>query len=244
MLADDRIRLIRIKIERAEKHLDDLEAAVLSLGKATFKKISLDKQSKTRKPFLNMRPLYILPPEVPAMTGDVVHNLRCALDHLAFQLVQVGITFGETAPENWANIQFPIFHSFESYEAGKRRRIQGARREAIEAIDALKPYKGGNEPIWLLSRLDNTDKHSYILPIGEDFILGGISLKAYEPYFTSLNDSEDDKDVNLTGNESIAEPAVGRANALLPTLHKLTYLVSNIVTGFFPFMQDKTTNDD
>ena len=36
MTADDRLRLIRIKIERAEKHLDDLEPAVRSLGEATF----------------------------------------------------------------------------------------------------------------------------------------------------------------------------------------------------------------
>ena len=37
MNADDRLQLIRVKIERAEKHLDELEAAVLSLGEATFK---------------------------------------------------------------------------------------------------------------------------------------------------------------------------------------------------------------
>jgi hypothetical protein len=236
MLADDRLRLIRIKIERAEKHLDDLEAAVQSLGEATFKLISLDSQSETRKPFLNVRPLNIYPPEIPAITGDVIHNLRCALDHLVFHLVQVGITFGETPPEKWEDIQFPISHSPDSYEDGKGRRIKGARREAIEAIDALKPYKGGNEALWLLRRLDNTDKHSFILPIGDDVIVGGVSLKAYEPYFTSLGVPEDEEDVNLSGEESLVEPAVGRANALLPTLHKLAQLVSDIVTSFRPFL--------
>ena len=47
MNADDRLRLVRVKIERAEKHLDELEAAVLSFGEATFKLISLDSQPKT-----------------------------------------------------------------------------------------------------------------------------------------------------------------------------------------------------
>src|ERR1035441_2164922 len=238
MIADDRLRLICVKIERAEKHLDELEEAVLSLGEATFKLISFDSQPETGKPFLNVRPLNVYPPEIPAISGDVIHNLRSALDHLAFHLVQIGITFGETPPEKWEDIQFPIFPSSESYEAGKGRRIQGARREAIKAIDALKPYKGGNEPLWLLRRLDNTDKHSFILPIGEDVIVGGVSLKAYEPYFASLNDSKDDQDVNLSGKEALAEPAVGLANALLPTLHKLTHLVGNIVAGFLPLLQD------
>jgi hypothetical protein len=238
MTADDRLRLVRVKIERAEKHLDDLEPAVRSLGKASFKLISLDSQSESSKPFLNVRPLNIYPPEIPAITGDVIHNLRCALDHLAFHLVQVGITFGETPPGKWEDIQFPILPSLKSYEDGKRRRIQGARREAIEAIDALKPYKGGCEALWLLRRLDNTDKHSFILPIGEDVIIGGVSLKAYDPYFASLNDPEDDQDANLTSEETLAEPALGRPNALLPTLHKLTHLVSNIVAGFLPLLQD------
>ena len=121
MTADDRLRLIRIKIERAEKHLDDLEMAVLSLGEATFKTLSLDTQPETRKPLLIVRPLNIYPPEIPALTGDVVHNLRCALDHLAFQLVSVGVSFGESRTQNWAEIQFPISHSLDSYEAGKQK---------------------------------------------------------------------------------------------------------------------------
>jgi hypothetical protein len=237
MTADDRIRLIRVKIERANKHLDELEAAVLSIGEATFKMVSMDFQSQTGKPFLNIRPLNVYPPDIPAIAGDVIHNLRSALDHLAFHLVMVGITFGESPPEKWEDIQFPIFHSLKSYEAGKGRRVKGMRREAVEAIDALKPYQGGYEPLWLLRRLDNTDKHSFILPIGEDVIVGGVSLKAYEPYFTSLDDPKDNQDVNLASEETLIEPAVGRANALLPTLHKLTHLVSDIVTGFLPLLE-------
>jgi hypothetical protein len=181
MTADDRLRLIGVKIERANKHFDELEAAAQSLGEATFKLISLDHKPETGKPFLNIRPLNIYPPEIPAIAGDIAHNLRSALDHLAFHLVHVGVGFGETPPKTWADIQFPIFNSLNSYEAGKGRRIQGARREAIEAIDRLKPYKGGNHALWLLRNLDNTDKHSFILPIGENVIVGGVSLKADEP---------------------------------------------------------------
>src|SRR5271166_4876286 len=52
MTADDRLTLIRVKIERAYKHLDELEAEVVSLGEATFKLISLDHKPETGKPFL------------------------------------------------------------------------------------------------------------------------------------------------------------------------------------------------
>ena len=186
---------------------------------------------------MNVRPLNIYPPEIPAIAGDVIHNLRCALDHLAFQLVSVGVSLGESPPSKWDDIQFPIAHSADIYEGRKRRRVQGMTRQAVEAIDALKPYKGGNEPLWLLHKLDNTDKHSFILLAGEDVILGGMSLKAYEPYFTSLNIAEHDQDVNLSGQETLIEPAVDGSKALLPALHQLAELVSNIVTSFRPFLE-------
>ncbi|HEX4068401.1 MAG TPA: hypothetical protein VHZ09_20445 [Acidobacteriaceae bacterium] len=240
MKADDRLRLIRVKIERSEKHLDELEAAILSLGEVTFKTISLEYEPGTGKPRMEFRPLHVYGPDIPAIAGDVIHNLRCALDHLAYHLVTVGITFGERRTENWADIQFPIFHSEDSYKAGKGRRIQGMRREAIEAIDRVKPYKGGTDALWLLRKLDNTDKHSFIIATGEDVIVGGVPLKTYEPYFASLGIPKGNQDVNLSSQEALVEPAVGRANALLPTLHKLTELVSHIVTDFLPLLRDKT----
>ena len=237
MTADDRLRLIRIKIERADKHLDELEAAILSLGEATFKTISMERESETAKPSLKVDPLYIYGFDIPAIAGDVVHNLRCALDHLAFQLVSVGVESGESRAEKWADIQFPILYSLDTYKRRKRRHIQGARREAIEAIDRLKPYKGGNDALWLLRNLDNTDKHSFILLAGEDTIVGGIPLKAYKPYFTSLDNPKDKNNVNLSSKEAFCEPAIGGVNPLLPTLHQLTELVSNIVASFRPFLE-------
>ncbi len=244
MLADDRLRLIRVKIERAYKHLDELEAAVLSLGEATFKTISIERQPEFTKPVLKADPLYIYGFDIPAIAGDIVHNLRCALDHLAFQLVSVGVEAGESRTEKWADIQFPIFHSPASYEAGKGRRIEGMRREAVEAIDRLKPYQDGNDALWLLRQLDNTDKHNFILISGQDVILAGIPLKTYEPYFTSLRVSNQKQDMNLPGEKPLIQPAVAISDALLPALHQLAELVGNIVTGFLPLLQDNAATPD
>ena len=112
MLADDRLRLIRVKIERAEKHFDELEAAVQSLGEATFKTIRTERESESVKPVLKIDPLYVYGFDIPLATGDVVHNLRCALDHLAFQLVSVGVEVGriqnrKVAGYSVPDIQFP-----------------------------------------------------------------------------------------------------------------------------------------
>jgi hypothetical protein len=37
---------------------------------------------------------------------------------------------------------------------------------AIHAIDATKPYKGGNDALWRLNRLNNIDKHRLLITAG------------------------------------------------------------------------------
>jgi hypothetical protein len=162
-----------------------------------------------------------------------------ALDHLAYQLVCVGIEAGVTPAAKLQNIKFPIAYTSDAYESNKPRYIQGAKREAIEAIDRLKPYSDGNPALWLLSKLDGADKHTLILAVGTDFILDGITFEANDPYFSDFGFYEfanQHKDVNLPGSESLVQPTVGRANALLPTLIKLADYVSNIVDSFLPLL--------
>ncbi|MGA8493511.1 MAG: hypothetical protein WB711_24030 [Terriglobales bacterium] len=230
MTADDRLALIRVKIKRAYQHLDELEYAILSSDEVHFNSVGMKFDSETGSPSLEITPLILYDPDTPAIAGDVIHNLRSALDHLTFQLVEVG----GARQGKMHDIRFPIFPTSESYEAGKMRKIEGMRREAIEAIDRLKPYKGGNDALWLLSKLDNTDKHSFFLSIGRyQLLLGvGIMLHTSDPFFSSIGSSHPNQNVDLSGDKPLSQPAVGGSNALLPTLHQLAELVGNIVTEF------------
>jgi hypothetical protein len=44
--------------------------------------------------------------------------------------------------------------------------MKDARQKTFEAIDALKPYKGGNDPLWMLHRLNNIEKHRLLITVG------------------------------------------------------------------------------
>lgn len=111
-----------------------------------------------------------LPPEVPCIVGDLVHNLRAALDHAVYACVdQPG---DETC-------QFP---SLRDGDAAHFSRSQWAKRvkKAVpvydmppsratklrEVLQSLDPYIGGDhEFIWLLTYLDNVDKHRLVLAL-------------------------------------------------------------------------------
>jgi hypothetical protein len=85
------------------------------------------------------------------IAGDVIHNLRSALDYLAQQLIAVGMECAPIiplTPEELRRIEFPIAETFEKYEAEKARKVKRMLPEALQAIDALKPYRAGNGALW------------------------------------------------------------------------------------------------
>src|SRR5258708_22278191 len=101
-----------------------------------------------------------IPSEIPLIAGEVIQNLRSALDHVAYRLA------GTKANQDTA---FPIAKSKVEYERKdglRSRRTKGMSAAAIAAIDAVQPYGGGNDVLWHLNALNNIDKHRLILTVG------------------------------------------------------------------------------
>lgn len=88
--------------------------------------------------------------------------MRSALDHLAYGLVVVGLG---GAPANPSVVCYPIVDSAAAYPAFSNRRLRGVQQAAKAAIDATKPYPGGNDTLWQLHKLNNVDKHRLLLTV-------------------------------------------------------------------------------
>lgn len=91
---------------------------------------------------------------------------------------------------------------------------KGMCPKAIKAIDALKPYKGGNDALWRIHELDNIDKHCALFTYAHDCMLVAdwlaeygsmdpFDLKASNPNFAAVGafDSEVEKDMEFEINE-------------------------------------------
>jgi hypothetical protein len=108
-----------------------------------------------------------MPDEFSALIGDIVQNLRSALDHLAWHLVKTSPVFPKAEDRN---IYFPIFETAQEYRKGKLRKIEGMTDAAIQAIDAIKPYYRldgfgiGNPALYWLSAINLQDKHRLLIP--------------------------------------------------------------------------------
>ena len=113
--AKDRLVLIRVKIERAKKHLLELQAEVNSAGRQELQVACMktDPQTGQLRPYFG--PLPISSFNLLATAGDVIQNLRSALDHLAYQLAQVGSPNIE--PSRY--VSFPIATTADIYKTSK-----------------------------------------------------------------------------------------------------------------------------
>jgi len=91
------------------------------------------------------------------MAGDAIHNLRCALDHLAWAIVSA---FKEPDP----HLYFPIDVELKSLVGHRSfREIKAVAPDIADLIvSEIKPYGAGN-PFVKLNHLDRADKHRLLL---------------------------------------------------------------------------------
>lgn len=150
---------VLLKVQRADKHLADLEASGRRFQRAKPNSVTIATDPETGDRVWVVHIHEGPPPTHAVIAGDVVHTLRTALDHMMCALVEAN---GGTVTKA---TEFPIFESARSYEVRAAEKVQGARQEAIDAIGILRPYRGGNDGFWKIHKLDIIDKHRSLLAV-------------------------------------------------------------------------------
>ena len=220
LTADDRIVLIRVKIERAKKHLRELASDISAVQRL---EIVIGNEQAYVPQFSD---------NVLAGAGDVVHNLRTSLDHLACQLVLVA---GNPITNQ---IYFPIAKDVGGYETLRARIVNCIRPGAIEEIDRLKPYKGGNDALWRIHELDRIDKHRTLFTFSHDFVFyadwfgSSFLFKKDSPAYVGLFDEHVENDMQFEIKKSFGQSQVSGRDAILPSLHQLVDFVDSLLPIF------------
>jgi hypothetical protein len=108
-------------------------------------------------------------PYLSVVVGDVIHNLRSALDHLAWQLVLLD------GGQPTDSTQFPIYASATNAKGNPRNvTIQPGIHDQhiIDALIKVQPFteaKYGHDPasdpLWIIHRLNIIDKHRLLVTI-------------------------------------------------------------------------------
>jgi hypothetical protein len=162
-----------MKLKRADFHLQSLQAAMKGFVDGNPYD-TWDDPTEPKPPYIES---FIIrakekqrPPreEWGAMIGDVVHNLRSALDHLVWELTKwhQGGEPSPPIPSSWRKIGFPIYKTDNAESHGKiEAMLWGIEPSLKTSFEQLQPFtiaEPEDHPLWLLHDLWNIDKHRHV----------------------------------------------------------------------------------
>lgn len=228
------------KIERADRHIQELNASLIAFFKTDFYRLQINPNAAGQDVLtFDSKPL---PCDIPLVIGDAIHNLRAALDLMACEIV---VKAGGTCTR-YTN--FPVRDTRQelvgTLNGGE---IKVAGQDICDLIlDVIKPYKGGNDPLWSLHQLDIIDKHRLLIPVVSVTQLSGISAhddnnNRFEDLTFlvgeggRLNAIATSAKLHIT---NYGQPAFGvffrqgepfENQPVVPTLHQLAQIVTGVV---------------
>ncbi len=176
-----------IKLKRARGHLEDLKRHMLTWFHGDHYDILTERDLDGGPDGWRVR---IVTDRIPldpfaVLIGDVLHNLRGTLDHLAYALAEANPLTPKPLQQDIAeNCEFPIYgdERLEGVAAVEKRyghdfarKTKGIAPAAQAVIKSLQPYQRGNDyashPLWMLYDLSNIDKHRLL-------VVGALSSRA------------------------------------------------------------------
>ena len=246
-----RIDRIRLKVERAKEHIADLDNAIRRFSESDPYEISTKEKKAIEHIAFYVAKINPVPDHISLILGDAVHNLRSALDHLAWQLVEAG----GRIPDR--DTMFPICQIPKNYAAAlKGGKIKGVHPNAEKLISAMQPYPTRDQTLWEINRLDIGDKHQLIVTVAllykgwavNTLASGNVlefpqgapyPLVAGDELFnlpTSTYIREDHKNFNLSVDVAFGESEIVAGKPILETVKKMADFVDGLVTQFEVFL--------
>src|SRR6266403_2070930 len=151
------------KIERAIAHINTIEKWLWTLNEENRE---IARAYKQDAPERNLHTVWIkqfigFSSPLGPMIGDAVHNLRAALDAIAWSTVR-GAGGGE---DNLQNLYFPLCSVQELPTSRHFKTICAARADVGPIIaDFVRDYKAVPDcDLWALNQLDRVDKHRCVI---------------------------------------------------------------------------------
>jgi len=165
---------VRNKLKRAHDHIAELNRTIQEWGTAEQKTnpFTLDHQPERKRMVVRHGKVGPNNPDWSLIVGDIIHNLRSALDHIVCQLAVLNGNDRSCCDATY----FPICICNPDFKKAEKRLEHLISTEALALIEELQPYKAadrGKRPVadvlWTVHKLDIIDKHRIVLVVGKKF---------------------------------------------------------------------------
>lgn len=160
------------KLERASQHVHDFEAVASAWSKRCPHRpvVKAQKMNEDWRVWVELLVDVDVPPSIPLILGDAIHNLRCALDHAMWSLI------GFDGGKQHKQLQFPVGAERIHFEASARGVITPSE-SVKELLVNLAAYPSGEgELLYAIHSLDRIDKHRTLTPIAHISHMGSFNI--------------------------------------------------------------------
>lgn len=239
----------RAKLERANENIANLEreiAAFLELGNGV---VITQEEIEAFQKALEFHESRIVPIKFSVMAGEVIHQLRSCLDHIAWQISSV-----DTRESSPTSIEFPIFLSKPSDPntvASYERKVKGISPAVRDLIERIQPYQRDdrfaltgppNDQLWIIHDFDRIDKHrELVLTVAAFRIEGAGQVEFFAHLYREADFPERDiaglsrtLDPNCEISPDVVFRDFGRRkmHPVIPGLSKLSRHVGKVIDAF------------
>jgi hypothetical protein len=240
----------KLKVQRARQHISDLQGFLNSFFKPADYRFIEETHPETGQYVLKFELLRQVSPDIALLIGDVLHNLRSALDFSYY----LAVSKSGGQPTDFS--KFLVEETRERLEGplrGGSIRHSAALQNLI--LDGIQPYKAGNYMLWALHQLNIIDKHKLLVPVvqatrlvGVDFDAGsnrfrGMSFGIHNGRITDLISGTGEIKIHNYGMptfEILFERGLPMENqSVIPTLWQFANVVSGVVEKFEDFFKPK-----
>ncbi len=217
----------RALIERAHAHRQALNAEIRSFLGGQPYEVRGDRDPVTREGILRFKVAREPPLEWSIRTGEIIHDIHTALDHLVFGLTELEQGNAPAPlPRKWRDILFPIVSRADLYTDSANRRLWGLALADRAIIDAVEPYhEGKGEHLWLLRELSNISKHRHLVAIYAMLESRSQFLPSIVPYDAIIEESRIVAPQRLSDDDELARlrvRAIG-PNPRVEVQHNFTF---------------------
>jgi hypothetical protein len=158
---------VDLRLERAREHIETVRSETKTFLERDPKPLTFRTEET---PGVGNAMEYVLyavvreepPRDIGLPVGDAIQNMRAALDYLIYEL----------SPPKFrkkGRTGFPIYDDECFFEVEGRKMIRGIAGDELTLIERVQPYKRTNpprnDPLSILRRLSNKDKHKLLLPV-------------------------------------------------------------------------------
>lgn len=160
----------KAKLDRAKAQIDELESTIRSLNIGDNKPYAVREycEINTQDWIYEVKVRRDLDPRIPCIIGDVLNNLRSALDYLIWKLADGSVN---------DVLYFPIAEDRVRFQTKLKKLEKRVSDDGLKLLCAAEPYKGGKgHRLWQLHQLNRREKHRLLVAAGAGHLSTSIDV--------------------------------------------------------------------